>query len=76
MEETKVGAWKCWVHGIGDRDFTSNGLVFATKEEAESYGAELLSRWYGADRIEARQSDEPPTHRFNYETYRAEPLPK
>ena len=32
----------------GDKDFVSNGLRFATEDEAKQYGNELLSRWFTA----------------------------
>lgn len=36
-------SWKCEV--LADGSWCSNDLRFATKEEAEAYGRNLLSRW-------------------------------
>jgi len=44
--------------------FASNGLRFATKEEAEKSGRETFNRWMGAKEMRVVPSDEPVTHKW------------
>lgn len=48
------------VHGIGDRNWTANGLRFACRTCASSYLADLFIRWYGIDDTRVIPCDEPP----------------
>ena len=65
-------SYKCYVKAYGENSYNSNALCFSTPEEAESYGNELLSRWFGAERFEIRESNEPVNYKFNYDTGKAE----
>jgi len=57
-----------------DGSWSTNAVVFATKEEAEAAGRELLSRWWVPVDSRAAESTEPVNYRFNFETGRPEPL--
>ena len=41
--------YKVWVLGVGESKYATNGLDFDTINEANSYGNDLLSRWFGAE---------------------------
>jgi hypothetical protein len=56
------------VHG----DWSTNSCRYATKEEAEAAGNELLSRWFMPDASRAAESSDPVNYRFNFEAYRPE----
>ena len=43
--------YKVWVLGVGETTYATNGLDFNTIGEAKTYGNDLLSRWFGADRF-------------------------
>jgi len=45
QEEVVAKSWRCGCKTAGDTDWSFNGLVFATAEEAKAYGADLFSRW-------------------------------
>ena len=53
----------------------SNGLTFRTAPEAEAYGSELLSRWFAPVGHKAVESDEPVSHRWNFERNKCEEEP-
>jgi hypothetical protein len=57
-----------------DRKWCGNNLRFATEVEAVEYGKELLSRWYVPTDSRAVTSDDKVNYRFNFETYKAEPV--
>lgn len=38
-------SYKVGVMTAGDKDWVSNGLRFATREDAEAYGMDLAMRW-------------------------------
>jgi len=50
--------YKVWVLGVGERMYATNGLEFNTISEAKSYGNDLLSRWFGAERFEVLPMDD------------------
>jgi len=54
----------------GENDWSSNALRFATKEEAEAAGKELLSRWYVPRDSRATASEDPVNYRFDFAAYR------
>lgn len=58
-----------------DNNWASNALRFATKEEADNYGSELLSRWWVPTAHRVAESDEPVNYKFDYSVGRAVPLP-
>ena len=41
--------YKVWILGVGESTYATNGLDFDTIDDANSYGNDLLSRWFGAD---------------------------
>lgn len=51
------------VKGVGEDQWTGNGLYFATADEALAYASDLQSRWMGckagAENRRAFESDEP-----------------
>ena len=57
-----------------DNKWASNALRFATRREAELYGAELLSRWFVPTDARAAESDDPVNYRFNEELFFAEAI--
>lgn len=58
-----MNSWKCEVHAEGE--WVSNGLRFATEQEALNYGTDLLSRWFLPDDHRAVQSEDQPNYRWN-----------
>ena len=44
--------------------WSGNGLRFATKEEAEKWGADLLMRWFVPTDSRAVESDDPVNYRL------------
>jgi hypothetical protein len=54
--------------------WSSNALRFATKEEAEASGKELLNRWYVPTDSRAAESSDPVNYRFNFDTQKNEAL--
>ena len=55
-------SWKAEV--CADGSWSSNALRFATKEEAEKSGRELLSRWMVPTDSRAAESDDPVNYKF------------
>ena len=55
-------------------DWNSNACAYATREEAEAAGVELLSRWFVPSDSRAVESDEKVNYRFNFDLYRSEPI--
>ena len=52
--------YKPEVQTAGDGDaWTGNALVFATKEESDSYGLDLCMRWTAVKDIRSTETDEP-----------------
>lgn len=43
--------FKVWILAVNEKSFATNALEFETVEEANTYGNDLLSRWFGADRF-------------------------
>lgn len=52
-------------------DWNTNSCVYATKEEAEAAGRELLSRWWVPTDSRAVESNEPVNYKFDFEAYRS-----
>ncbi len=61
---------------LAEGSWCSNGCAYATREEAEAAGKELMSRWMVPTDSRAVESDQPVNYRFNFETYRPEPINK
>jgi hypothetical protein len=57
-----------------DKSWSSNGLRFATEAEAVEYGKELLSRWFAPTDLRAVVSEDKVNYRFNFDSYKAEPI--
>lgn len=57
-------SWKCEVLADSSGVWCSNGLAFATKEEAETYGIDLALRWSAVRDSRAVESDEPVNYRM------------
>jgi len=57
-------SWKTAVKVFGEPQWNYNALRFATREEAEAYGADLASRWILVRDWEAQVDDEPPNYRL------------
>lgn len=51
---------KCWTSN--DVQGATNGLRFATKEEADAYATNLFMRWTALDRWESTETTDPVTH--------------
>lgn len=49
--------YKAWVLASGERTWATNGLEFATVDEAQAYAKDLFSRWFGADNIAVLPTD-------------------
>jgi len=52
-------SWKAEVRVGNDDKFYSNDLRFSTKEEAEAYGRDLMSRWMATVAMQAVEDDAP-----------------
>ncbi len=59
-------SWKPEVQIIGEPDdkWSRNGLVFATREEAEASARNLMSRWFMVWDTRATESDEAVNYRW------------
>jgi hypothetical protein len=58
-------AWKPQVKTLGDPNtWSTNALVFATREEAEASARELFSRWFSCIDHGAVEVDAEATHAF------------
>ena len=53
-----------WKVEVFTTDWNSNALRFATKEEAEASGRELLSRWFLPSDSRATECDDPVNYEF------------
>lgn len=58
---------------VGD-EWATNNCAYATKEEADEAGREMLTRWFVPTDHEARESDQEVNARFNFESYKTEIL--
>jgi len=59
-------SWKPEV--FAEREWTGNGLVFETKEEAERWARDLLFRWFVPTDSRAVESNQPVNYKLNFET--------
>lgn len=46
------------VHGIGDQNWTQNGIRYQCRECAEIAGSDLFGRWFGIDDMRVIPSDD------------------
>lgn len=65
-------SWKTEV--LVDNEWSTNALRFATKEEAEKAGIELLSRWWVPIDSRAAESNDPVNYRFDETINRPVPI--
>lgn len=49
---------------LAEGKWTGNGMVFATKKEAEDYGRDLLARWFVPTDSRAVQVNEPVNYSY------------
>ena len=68
-----MSSWKTEVKCQGE--WSGNGLRFATKEEAEASGQELLDRWFVPTDSRAATCDKPVNYRFDFEAGKNVRLP-
>jgi hypothetical protein len=57
-------SWKVEVLGVGEKTWVSNGLRFATQEEAQDSGFELSCRWFGMEDFRTAESEDAVNYRF------------
>ena len=65
-------SWKMEV--LVNGEWGTNACVYATKEEAEAAGIELLSRWFLPTDSRAVESNDEVNYRFNFDTNRPESI--
>jgi hypothetical protein len=65
-------SWQAEMQAVAG-DWATNGMYFATEQEARDYGKELLSRWFGAKDTRPIQSNEPVNYTFDW-THGAQPI--
>ncbi len=68
--------WGVAAQGAGETEWTRNGLVFETEEEADEYAKDLYARWTGCDATMALTVDEPVNYTFDFETRTIKAVPK
>lgn len=57
-------SWKAEVVADRTDTWSSNGLRFATPEEAEDYVSDLACRWTAVRKTRAVKCDDPVTHKW------------
>ena len=64
--QTKAKSWKMQVQTVGDGPdtWTGNGCAFATEEEADAAGEELMDRWFAVTKTRTIESDETVNYRM------------
>ena len=50
--------YKVWILGVGESTWATNDLDFDTVDAARTYGNDLLSRWFGADKFTVLPKDD------------------
>lgn len=55
-------SYKLEVKTMGDTNFASNGLRFATEEEGKAYERDLTGRWFAITESRVVESNDPVTH--------------
>lgn len=68
----KNTSWKTEV--CVDGNWATNALRFATQDEAEKAGRELLSRWWVPTDSRAAVSSDPVNYRFDDALFRSVPI--
>ena len=67
-------SYKAEIKAVGESSYNSNGLRFATAQEAKDYADELLSRWFGAESYRIIESEDLVNYTFNYDLGKARPI--
>ena len=64
--DPRYRSWKIEVNTAGDPPdaWTSNGLRFASKEEADQYGLDLAMRWTAVRDVRSVPDEEPVNRRI------------
>jgi hypothetical protein len=57
-------SFKTEILAFHETKWVSNGVRFATADEAEAAGQELSMRWFALDQWRAAESDEPVNYKF------------
>jgi hypothetical protein len=65
-------SWKPEV--FADGSWSGNGLAFATKEESDLWGRDLLMRWFVPTDSRSVESDEPVNYEISLETGEMRPV--
>ena len=52
-------SYKVEVLATGEKNYSGNGLRFATKEQAEEYALDLMGRWTAVEQYRVLESEEP-----------------
>jgi len=71
-DELRPVSWK--VEVLVDGQWSTNSVRFATQEEAELAGQELLLRWFVPKASRAAESADPVNYLFNRELFRPEAM--
>lgn len=58
-------SFKVVVKTAGDTDWVSNGIRFASRDEADSYGFDLAWRWLAVTEWEVQESTEQVNYQWN-----------
>lgn len=57
-------SWAYRVFEFNDQVGSTNAMRFATKEEAESYGTDLLMRWLAPSHGQPEETEDPVNYRW------------
>jgi hypothetical protein len=60
--------FKVEVRVVGENSFHSNGLVFATEDEAKRYGKDLWGRWFSVEEYRIAEVEDAVTCVWDFET--------
>lgn len=58
-------SYKVEVHESRSTEWNSNSIRFATSEEADLYGSNLLSRWFAIDSYRIAVSNDPVNYKWD-----------
>lgn len=63
-------AWKSEVIADSSDTWATNSCVFATKEEADAAGHELMRRWFAVRKTRSTEVNETVNYTFDFDAYR------
>jgi len=52
-------SYKVEVLATGEKNYSGNGLRFATNEKAVEYAEDLMGRWFAVEKYRVLESEEP-----------------